>query len=311
MELRKTKWGGFKRIGSGWLRHYGFAITVPLFLLGCEKDIEFPLENSEPKLVVEGIIENGTAPVVMLSRSLNYFSQITPEILNESFVHDADVFVSNGVKTHKLKEYAVPLAGNYKLYYYSIDSTNLATAFSGELNTSYSLRIVTGNKQYNANTTIPRITKVIDSIWWKPAPPQADAEDVIVMIKATDPPGFGDYIRYFTKKNSQPFLPALNSAFDDLFVDGTTYELQLEPGINRNQPIDDDDRFFERGDTVTLKLSNIDKTTFDFWRTMEFSYQSVGNPFSTPVKVAGNISGNALGYFGGYASQYKTLIIPR
>jgi hypothetical protein len=58
-------------------------------------------------------------------------------------------------------------------------------------------------------------------------------------------------------------------------------------------------------------LSNIDKTTFDFWRTMEYSYQSVGNPFSTPTKVMGNISGNALGYFGGYATQYRTLIVPK
>jgi hypothetical protein len=44
---------------------------------------------------------------------------------------------------------------------------------------------------------------------------------------------------------------------------------------------------------------------------MEFSYQSVGNPFSTPVKVQSNINGDALGYFGGYASQYRTLIVPR
>jgi hypothetical protein len=44
---------------------------------------------------------------------------------------------------------------------------------------------------------------------------------------------------------------------------------------------------------------------------MEFSYASVGNPFSTPTKVMSNISNGALGYFGGYASQYRTLIIPQ
>ena len=60
-----------------------------------------------------------------------------------------------------------------------------------------------------------------------------------------------------------------------------------------------------------LKVCNIDKATFDFWRTMEFSYASVGNPFSTPTKVLGNISGNALGYFGGFAAQFRTLIIPK
>jgi hypothetical protein len=60
---------------------------------------------------------------------------------------------------------------------------------------------------------------------------------------------------------------------------------------------------------VTLKLCNIDKATYDFWRTMEFAYSSVGNPFSSPTKVLSNISGGALGYFGGYAAQFKTIII--
>jgi hypothetical protein len=61
---------------------------------------------------------------------------------------------------------------------------------------------------------------------------------------------------------------------------------------------------------VQLKLSNIDKATYDFWRTIEYSYATVGDPFSTPTKVLTNIKGNALGYFGGYASQYRSIIIP-
>ena len=56
---------------------------------------------------------------------------------------------------------------------------------------------------------------------------------------------------------------------------------------------------------------NITKSTFDFWNTFEFSYQSVGNPFSSPTKVLSNITNGALGYFGGYAAQFKTIIIPK
>jgi hypothetical protein len=56
------------------------------------------------------------------------------------------------------------------------------------------------------------------------------------MVRATDPPGFGDYIRYFTKRNSQPFLPPTNSAYDDLFVDGTTYELPVNLALTATQP---------------------------------------------------------------------------
>jgi hypothetical protein len=292
--------------------YYILCLTFIAFLFtGCEKDINFKLIDEAPKLVVEATIENGQPPMVMLTNSLNYFSKISPELLTQSFVRGAEVYVSNGTRTHKLKEYTIPLGGNFSLSYYSTDSSNLSTAFVGELNKAYSMRIVAGGKEYTATTTIPNITKRIDSIWYKAGPPQLDTSKVIVMARVTDPPGFGDYIRYFTKRNNGPFLPGLNSAFDDLFIDGTTYELQVGAGVDRNTDFEEDDLFFNKGDTVTFKISNIDKATYDFWRTIEFSYQSVGNPFSTPVKVLGNISGNALGYFGGYASQYRTLIIRR
>lgn len=283
---------------------------MTLFLFGCEKNIDFNLKNSANKLVVEATIENGQAPMVILTKSVGFFSKISPEILSQSFVHGADVFISNGTRTHKLKEYSQTISQGISFYFYTTDSGSLSTAFVGELNHAYSLRIVSQGKEYTSTTTIPNITKRIDSLWWKQAPATTDTSKVIVIVKATDPPGYGDYVRYFTKRNNEPFYPGINSVFDDLFIDGTTYELQVDPGVDRNVERNDNNRFFKRGDTVTLKLSNIDKATYDFWRTMEYSYASVGNPFSTPVKVLSNINGDALGYFGGYASQYRSIIIP-
>jgi hypothetical protein len=288
----------------------GFGL-VCLVLSGCEKKIDFKLDDAQPKLVVDASIENGQSPLVVLTKSLGYFSTFSPQVITNSFIHGADVFVSNGVMTHKLKEYTVPVAPGFSLYYYSIDSSNLATAFTGQLKHSYSLKILAEGEEYTATTTIPDITRVIDSLWWKPAPSNVDTSKVVVMVKATDPAGYGDYIRYYTKNKKQPvFYPPFNSVYDDLFIDGTTYEIQIQPGFDRNE--DSTDRnFFYRGDTVMFKVSNIDRATFDFWRTWEFSISSIGNPFSTPNKILGNISNNALGYFGGYASQFRTLIIPR
>ena len=280
-------------------------------LLSCEKAVDFELDKVDPKLVVEASIENGEAPIVILTKSANFFSQISPQLLLESFIRGAEVEVSDGVKTHRLKEYEISLGGGFSIYYYSTDSSNLQTAITGELNRSYSLKINTNEEEYTATTTIPAMTRRVDSLWWKPMPNDTSGRKVVVMIRATDPPGYGEYVRYWTKKNSEPFYPGFNSVFDDLIIDGTTYELEVEPGLNRNEAWNEDKRAFRRGDTVTLKLSNIDKATYDFWRTMEYSYASIGNPFSTPVKVTSNISNNALGYFGGYATQYHQIIIPR
>ena len=145
----------------------------------------------------------------------------------------------------------------------------------------------------------------------KPAPAGNIPYKVALLLRATDPICFGDYVRYFTKQNNDPFYPGLNSVYDDQVIDGSTYEVQVERGILRNGVAGEAYSFFDKGDTVILKLSNIDKATYDFWRTMEFTYASVGNPFSSPTKVLSNISGGALGYFGGYASQYRRIIIPQ
>jgi len=288
-----------------------FVILLALLQWSCEKSVSFKLDVVAPKLVVEATIENGQPPVVYLSRSLAYFSTLNPDSLAASFVQNAEVWVTNSSSTHKLRLYTVPIGGGYNSYYYSTDSSSLATAITGEINTVYFLRILWEGKEYTATTYIPEMSRRIDSLYWKEAPAGNIPYKVVLMVRATDPPGYGDYIRYFTKQNTDPFYPGLNSVFDDQVIDGSTYEIQVERGVLRNGIAGEAYSFFDKGDTVTLKLCNIDKATFDFWRTMEFTYSSVGNPFSSPTKVMSNIKGGALGYFGGYAVQYKGIRIPQ
>ena len=281
--------------------------TIIIFS-SCEKNINFNLKNADDVLVVDAQIENGQAPIVVLNKSFDYFSTINPQLLNNSFVRNAEVTVSNGILTHKLREYTFPLGGGYTAYYYSVDPASPATSFIGEFNKKYTLNIKADGKEYSATTNIPLLTKFPDSLWFKRAPLNTDTNKRVLMTRATDPPGLGNYIRYFTKKNRAEFLPGSNSVFDDAVIDGTTYEIQVDPGVDRNNPISADSNFFRRGDTVTLKLCNIDKATYTFWNTWEFAQQSIGNPFSQPNKVIGNINNGALGAFCGYAAWYKTII---
>jgi Domain of unknown function (DUF4249) len=293
------------------MKQWLLVLSPGLLFSSCEKAINFKLDTTQSSLVVEATIENAQPPVVILSSSFGYFSNISADLLANSFVHNAVISVSNGAKTQQLKEYFYLTPANLKVYYYTIDSSNLASVFVGAFNTSYTLNIQVNGKTYTATTTIPLLTKYVDSLWWKKAPDNPDSNKIVLVGKATDPPGYGNYIRYFTKTNSDPFYPGLTSVFDDQIVDGTTYTVDIERGVNRNEKLDMKTySFFDRGDTITLKFSNIDKATFDFWRTMEYSYSSIGNPFASPTKVLSNING-ALGYFGGYATQYKALIVPK
>lgn len=293
------------------MRHVLLLLVGLLTLVSCEKDIEIDLDEKAETLVVEATIENGRPPVVFLSRSLSFYSEVSPEILAASFVRGAEVWVSDGSRRHRLREDSVENIFGLTIYFYTNDPVSPSTAFLGALKNRYTLEISTGGQTYTASTTIPDITRRIDSIWWEPVEDPEDSTLAKLIIRATDKPGFGNYIRYFTKTNEGPFLPGFNSVFDDQVIDGTTYTFPVDRGFDKNTDVGDYEPFFNRGDTVTVKVADIDKTTYDFWRTLEFSYQSVGNPFATPVKVLGNISNGALGYFGGYAAQYHSLVIPR
>lgn len=293
------------------MKHLVCLIVAGCILLSCEKGVTFDLEEPAPKLVVEATIETGELPLVILTKSQNYFAQITRDILAASFVHNGEVSMSNGTVTNKFKEDSVLLPNGDNFYYYRPDQSNPSTVFAGQENTVYSLQILVDGREYTATTRIPTVTRRIDSMFSKPAPGSNDPNKAVVMVRATDKPGLGDYIRYFTKRNSEGYYPAFNSVFDDQVIDGSTYEVEVERGVDRTQDLPDDYTLFEKGDTVTVKLCQIDKATFDFWRTMEFSYTNIGNPFGSPTKVLSNISNGALGYFGGYAPQFRTIIIPR
>ena len=228
-----------------------------------------------------------------------------------SFIHGAKIIVSRGPDSALLKEYSYPV-GNYQVYFYSVDTVAGSKKIIGKLNTAYNLSIEAGGKKYTSQTTIPLNSKTTDSLWAKPAPFNKDTLKRVVFARITDPPGLGNYIRYYTSVNDSAFLPGLNSVFDDDVVDGTTYDIQVFKGVSRTTESvanNDEYGYFKKGDTVVTKLCNIDRATFDFWRTLEYVQQSIGNPFSQPGVVLSNIKGGAIGYFGGYAAQYKKIII--
>jgi Domain of unknown function (DUF4249) len=284
-------------------------IVVMLFLfVSCEKNVDFKLKETDPVLVVEAQIEDTQPPIVVLTRSLGYFTKIDPQLLANSFVHNAEVYISNGTTTHKLIEYPVPVAPGFIAYFYSNNLLSPAGSFLGEIGKGYTLRIVSEGKEYTSDTNIPNNALKLDSIWVKPVPLNSDSLTRNLFFRATDPPGLGNSGRYFTRKNSGQFLPGENSVFDDQIIDGTSFNSIITQGIDRNNRVDRNDNFFKKGDTITLKWCNIPRSTYTFWNTWEFAAQSIGNPFSQPNKVIGNISNGALGAFSGYAAEYKMLI---
>src|SRR5690606_3153755 len=91
----------------------GIAVLVSIFSLftSCEKEVDINLDTGEPKIVIEGGIENDLPPIVFITKSIGYFQAIDLATLQNSSVHNAEVYVSDGIKKVRLKEYAVDTGG--------------------------------------------------------------------------------------------------------------------------------------------------------------------------------------------------------
>lgn len=281
-----------------------------LFLVGCcafaacEKDVTVDLPQGEAQMVIEGTIATGKYPEVILTRSLSYFSHITVDQLKAAFVHGAVITISDGANSMQLKEFSKDTTNKVKWYYYAADTTQ-AGAFKGVNGNSYTLRVAVADTVYQAVTTIPATGMVIDSLW-STGTSQGD-NLAKLMARIADPPQSGNYVRYKTAKNGGVFRPGINSTIDDQIVNGTHFNIMLEAGHDRTQEINYDTYgYFNRGDSVRIEFSNIDKATFDFWRSLDFAYASNGNVFASPIQVRGNIQG-ALGYWGGYETTYRSI----
>lgn len=289
---------------------------VAFFYTSCEKEVNINLNTGAPKLVIEGQIENGNYPVVVVTRSIGYFSRIDLSILEDAFIHDAVITVSDGINNITLREYSLDtgITGTTKFYLYTVDTSDLAALnFRGVFERQYKLTVSHEGNTYEAVTKIPNV-KPVDSVWFRRPSGEPRVETAMLMfVKFQDPDTPGNYLRYFTRRNSELFLPSFQSVFEDDIVNGTVIDsLNLAAGYNRTrEPNLDSLGWFFRGDTVTLRWCAIDRGVYDFFRTFEYATGTVGNPFAAPVNVQTNIRGGAIGVWAGYGSTYTTTVIPK
>jgi len=294
-----------------------YLVSIALFLMlsiltACEKQVDITLSTSAPTLVVNGQIETNQPPLVILTTSLGFYNSVDLSTIQNSFVHNALVQLSDGTKTVTLKEYSADTTNGAKYYGYSLDTSNVNNIMLGQVGKFYTLTIKYNNVTYTAVSKLPN-PKPVDSFWAAPVinPGKNLRPDAMQLyVNYTDPDTLGNYVKYFTKRGHDIFYP-IETVFSDEVINGNKVpKINIEMGYNDAINANTDSlRHVYPGDTVILKWCMIDKGVFDFWNTYNFAQRAVGNPFSSPINVKSNISNGALGYWAAYGSSYDTLIV--
>ena len=309
--------------------HPMYRIYIPVLLsfifLSCEEEFFPDTTDNTQVIVVEGYIEAGerpASPYVILTRSQPFFTELGADALNNLFVHDALVEVSDGERVVQLTELCLAdlspeqraLAG--ALFGFNPDSigfnfcayVDLSQQMPGEIGGRYDLSIQVEGQELSATTTIPDHVP-LDSFKFEEPPGEPNDTLVQMLCYVTDPGGQVNFYRYLTKVNSSPFISGFTSVIDDRLFDGQEFEFPLAKAEPRDAPIDPNTfGLYLRGDTVGVKWINLDEAHYNFWNTLEFNSSNQG-PFSSYTRVSSNIVGG-LGIWGGLSASYYEAIIP-
>lgn len=264
--------------------------TIIALLSACTVDYD---TDSHSDIVVEGWIDSGGFPVVMLTRSIPISTEYQSlDSLDNYIERWATVNVSNGERN-------VTLIGTYNNNYYP-PYIYTTTDMRGEVGKTYSLTVDCADGTHaEAITTVPEPVR-IDS--FKQA--RVETSDTLRQLYGfiTDKHIDTKYYKLFTHVQGykygymSSYLGITNS--DILPSDG---KIAVNKGrINMEKNFTP---YFAVGDVVMVKLARIDDAAYQFWRDFEDMTTLSRNPlFPVTNNMHSNIKGG-LGYWFGYGSS--------
>lgn len=308
-----------------------YILPIILLLAACTKEVRIAIPGYEEQLVIDGRIETGQPPIVILSKTRDIYAPTDLNAYLGSFISGATVTVSDGSTTIVLDEvctdnlppgtepivaawFGIPEEelANYHICAY----TSFNTAIWGQVGKTYHLTVDYENKTYTAVTSILQPTP-LDSVYWK-QDSDAPSGFGFSWARLSDPAGqydayFWEAKRLKTGPDGLPLDPSFTATyapvFDDQFIDGKTFDFGYENPNNYKEEVPHEERGYYRvGDTVVIKFSKMDPGVFEFMEKKYIQLQTTGNPFASPTSIPTNIKGGALGVWAGFSPAFDTLI---
>ena len=289
------------------LLYFILPFLIAFALTGCEREINIDLGDIPDEIVVEGIIEPGAYPKILVTRNRDFFENYPTDLLSllDTFIiQDAVVSINDGNGN-------VPMTFNVNPFEYPY-AYYTTTAITGQVGGTYSITVTARNQTLTARSTIPPAIAV-DSSWFSLNFFDVDEDSLgFLNVAFTDPDTLGNAYRLYSKRNSETeYFPVTGSLANDEFINGRTVSFfagQSEKPFTNQDTFINDNFFYKLGDTIFVKFCSIGLREFDFYNTYEAAASSNGNPFASPTLIKSNVEGG-MGIWCGQSFFYDTLIV--
>jgi len=318
-----------------------YLLLISIILFSCQEEITLDLPKADDKLVIEGSIENGFPPYIIITKNGGYFDPIDSETFDNLFVNDIESVEiwyndNDGVKLDSVILEQITFYDSLPPIYTDIDHVQaqftspqdrLPYDFSKSGRTYY-LEIKWNNQVISSSTTIPEVTP-LDCLWVEKSENSKEEYEYDIRALYSDPADQDNNILLKSKriqhfeykdslecqaKNRPDNSLKLIDAGSDILINGESFETYFPrpkdngfPTGNYNsyhtEICDDGDTLVFKEDLVLIKYCQIDEPSLKFWRGLIRQVGTNGNPFSEPMNLVSNIN-NGLGVFTGYGSAY-------
>ena len=271
-------------------------IVLFIFASACTDNIEFH-NNQSSQLIVEGWIEDGGFPVVILTRTLPVFTEYqNVDSIKNYLLRWAKVTISDGRDS-------VVLTGKYDPGYFP-PYIYTSSRIKGVAGREYKLSVEYQNYHATAITSIPYSP---DYCSFKVE--QCNDIDTLYQIKAKIQKESSEgYYQFFTRvgtSSKQYYASYLGSVNSDVINSDMYFP------VYRGQQLKSDryTPYFCLHDTISVKLAHIDEISYRFWDSYIQTLSLSSNMFlSTSNNIKSNIKGGN-GYWCGYGVFTHNIVI--
>ena len=325
-----------------------YLLLISIILFSCQEEITLELPKADEKLVIEGSIENGFPPYIIITKNGGYFDPINNETFDNLFVNDIESVEiwyndNDGVKLDSVILEQITFFDSLPPIYTDIDyltslDENGVPPYLYDFSKSgrtYYLEIKWNNQVISSSTTIPEVTP-LDCLWVKKSENRKEEYEYDIRALYSDPADQDNFIllksrriQHFEYKDSLECQAKdrpdnslkLIDAGSDVLINGESFETYFPRPKESGNPFPDgnynayhteiceEDTLEFKEDIVLIKYCQIDEPSLKFWRGLVRQVGTNGNPFAEPLNLVSNIN-NGLGVFTGYGSvYYKVKII--
>lgn len=279
-------------------------VVIALAAFNCQTEVALPQLPYDGRVIIQGVIESDSVPVVRFNRTVPYLSATTDAA--QLVIRNATITISDAAETDHLTldSTYLPLDCRFDFFYKG--------TIRSKHNTVYTLMILDGPKTYTATATTDLTPVTIDSVSYTPAFKDLYGEHEGVITYFKDIPAEENYYRFemlraadtssrdVTGNNRDLLVPCLEpgdtimfreigrSVYSDKNLQSPQIKIIIEPALTHKAVV-----------VIFVRIQSIDKATYEFYDQLDGQKLAQYNPFVEPVFIKdGQFGKAAAGFFG-------------